>query len=122
MHDRQTITDVILCEGTTGVLTFQLTDEYSAPLPLADLTTCLLTLYELQSGGVINGRNRMDIVNTNGGTIDAGGALELVLAIADNAMRTELRTEWHIALLEWTWENETKAGKKEIAFRLANMR
>jgi hypothetical protein len=100
-----------LKQAGSGVLTITLAAEDGTPIPLANITTITLTLYDVATGkvpaGIINSRNAVSIKNVNGGTIaDGGGTFKLTAA--DNAMvSTTAQSELHAALVEFTCTDGT---------------
>lgn len=121
MSHNQSIPNPVLWEKTTGTIRLQLTDSLDEELTLAELDTVLLTLYDVESGTILNSRNGVSIKNENGGTVDAGGGLALELSDADNALLSQsVGIEWHVALIVWTWAGGTKTGRKRVAFQVAN--
>lgn len=67
---------------------------------------------------IINGRSDQSILNTNGGTVDAGGELTLRLQAADNPIINTSGSgsnETHILSLEWTYSDGvlTRTGGHE---------
>lgn len=90
-------------------------DENGTPLPAATLTTLVVTGYDQRTGAIINGRDHQSVLNVNGGTVDSGGNLTLLLTLLDTVMtNAPLGTERHIYLFEWTWSAGSKAGKQEV--------
>lgn len=121
MPVRQTLSHPVIGERTTCTIALQLTDAADNDLELDDISTVTLTLYERTTGSVLNGRSGDDIKNAGGGTIDASGALSLELSDDDNALLSQDSvSEWHVALITWTWASGTKTGRKEVAFQVAN--
>ena len=112
--------DTPVCEKTTTQISLPLTDENDQLLPPGVLTTVTLTLYDRDSGSIINSRNGVSINGANGGTVSTAGLL-LVLTPADNAFIDATKSrEVHIALIQWTWSAGAKSGAKELAFTVFN--
>lgn len=84
-----------------------LTKETGLPVPLVDLSTLTLTLYDQVTDAIINSRDDQSILNANGGTFHAtSGAFALTLGPSDNVILGAPATgqaETHIALIEATW-------------------
>lgn len=111
-------------EQTTGSFTAQITgNDGVTPLPLASISTLVLTLYAIKGDGtdqIINGRNAQNILNTNNVVVTVGGALTWTIQIADTTLVEDLPFERHIALFEWT--GAFGAGKQEIVLPIRNLR
>jgi hypothetical protein len=93
-------------EQTSGTYTATLVDEMGLAVNVAVLTEVTLTLYDLQSGEVINDRDYQDVKNANDVTINALGALEWKIQAADNAVVTDKMAgtvERHIAFFHFVW-------------------
>lgn len=116
-------------ESSSSRLIATVEDETETAIPAASIDTLTLHLYdqltELNSPGstaaVLNGRNRQNVLNTNGCTIDASGNLEMIFTPADNAIvNTGKSVERHIALFEYTYAAGLKAGKEEVKIDVTN--
>ena len=113
-------------ELTSFQYTGTLKDETDTVIPLADLTTLTLTIYNLATLAVINSRSHQDIKNTNGGTFHAtSGLLTMVFAPDDSPIIDgDLDFgEWeeHVALFEWTWDSGAKGGNHQITLYVVNL-
>lgn len=113
-------------ELTTAEYTATITDEDGeTPIPLADLSTVTLTLYDEASGSIINSRDDTNVKNTGPVTIHAtSGLLTWTMAPADNPIVGSVAVggvEKHIALFEWTWDSGNKAGKHEVLIEVVNL-
>ena len=119
---RITLQDVF-DEKKTAKITATLNDEDGDALALANVDTLILTLYEEATETIINSRSGSDIKNTDGGTLHAtSGAFTLTLAPDDMAIvQTDRNKEWHVALIEWTYNSGADDGGKEIAFQVQNL-
>tara|TARA_Y100000361_G_scaffold142162_1_gene147920 strand:+ start:1235 stop:1627 length:393 start_codon:yes stop_codon:yes gene_type:complete len=99
-----------------------LSDEAGAVIPLSDMTTITLTLYDDYTGTIINSRNAQNVKNTNNVTYTEAGLLTWTLQPNDNIIvSSDVRTnsyEKHIALFEFTWDSGAKAGKHELEFQV----
>lgn len=116
-------------ESTSSQLTATLKDEAEVAIPAVNLSTLTLMLYDQTTetenpgttGAIINNRNRQDILNANGGTVDANGLLTMVFEPADNVIiNTGVIEERHVALLEYTYAAGLKAGKEEVLIDVFN--
>src|SRR3972149_284487 len=116
-------------ESSTTKLTAVVKDESETVIPAASIGTLTLMLYdqktELDSpgstGAIINSRNRQDILNANGCTVDSSGNMVMTFTPADNAIvNTGLSSERHVALFEYTYAAGLKAGKDEVLIDVIN--
>jgi len=114
-------------DGESLNITGSFLDMDDVAIPLASIDTVTLTLYDEETGDVINSRDDQDIKNANQGVITAGGDLTLRLGPLDNALQNstfdELAVESHIARFSWTWSDgvETRTGKEEYRFRVQKL-
>lgn len=111
-----------LNEATTGLLTFQLNKVDTAStgtLALGELLTLTLTLYEAESGTILNSRDIQNILNINNVTISTTGLVRWQVQPADTAIIGTGLIEEHVALFRWTWA----AGQQseEIHFYVKNI-
>jgi hypothetical protein len=125
-----------ILEQTTGVYRATITDEGGAMLPASTLSTLKLTLYVKTAAGnvYINSRNEQNVLNANGvlvydtlqtDTLSDGTQLtynlKWVIAALDTTLNnSNLKTERHIALFEWTWPTD-KQGKHEVILAVKNL-
>lgn len=117
-------------ESSTARLTAIVEDETETAIPGASLDTLTLHLYdqktELASPGttaaVLNGRNRQNVLNANGCTVDSSGGLEMIFTPADNVIVNTgaWESERHVALFEYTYAAGLKAGKEEVLIDVVN--
>ena len=114
--------DQEIAEGGNGLLSFNLVDEFGAPVTLAQVGTAELWLFDESTGTTINSKSATNIKNVNGGTIHAtSGACTLNLAPADNPIVTAgSRREWHVAGLRITYNGGAGVVPKELAFEVVN--
>ena len=113
-----------ILETTTGQYTATIVgNDGVTPLPLATLTTLIMSLYVVKQDGTIafvNGRNGQNILNLNNVTVSAGGVLNWTIQTADTAfVEATLPFERHIAVFTWTWPAGT--GKHEIVLVVKNL-
>ena len=117
-------------ESSTARLTAIVEDETETAIPGASLDTLTLHLYdqktELATPGttaaVLNGRNRQNVLNVNGCTVDSSGNLEMIFTPADNVIINTGagESERHVALFEYTYAAGLKAGKEEVLIDVVN--
>jgi hypothetical protein len=74
----------LVFQGTTSEIDFALVDHNGAAVPKANLSTLTAKLYDLASGSVINGRDYQNIIDANGGVVNADGTGTLSLGTSDN--------------------------------------
>lgn len=121
---RTTLTDSV-AEATTALFTGSFVNETGAAIPAAQLATLVLTLYAVGSAtlAIVNGVDRVNVLNTGRGTVDSSGNWTMTLTPADNdvVLTPEPLEETHRMLLEWTYSGGTKAGKAEIDFRVRSI-
>jgi len=108
-----------ILERTTVVYEADIQDETGTGIPAASLTTLTLTLYDLASGNIINGRNDTSILNLSIGTVDIAGSLQVVFAPEDMAFVGTGTSETHVALFEFSY-NSGRQGKHRAFFTVVN--
>ncbi|MCK9568735.1 hypothetical protein M0R72_07330 [Candidatus Pacearchaeota archaeon] len=113
-------------EQCTAVYIATIKDENGTALTSGDLSTLTLTLYDKDTEAIINSRDSQDVLNKNGVTVGAAGALTWVMTPDDNVIVTTTsyapgQWESHIALFEWTWSSSTKAGKYQVQIDVEQM-
>lgn len=113
-----------ILEATTGSYTGQIVgNDGITPLPLATLSTLVLSLYVVKGDGTIayvNGRNAQNILNANNVVVSAGGLLTWTVQTADTTfVEAALPFERHIGVFQWTWPGGT--GKHEIVLVVQNL-
>jgi hypothetical protein len=115
-----------LHEKTTGLLTGTLVgNDHVTPIPLASLSTLILTLYAIiadSSMTIINARDHQNVLNANNVTVHATtGLLTWTIQVLDTTLvEPTLPFERHIALFEWTTASGA-AGKAEIILVVKNL-
>jgi hypothetical protein len=114
---------LLVPELTDLRITAQLVDPLGAGIPAAQLTTLKLTLHaDNATQALINGVDHISILNAGRGTIDATGHLALALQPNDNPILDDtLLEEWHVALVEWTYNAGQSAGRQSLAYRVRNL-
>lgn len=102
--------------------TGQLVDETGAGF--GAVTSLTLTLYDLLTLGIINGRNGQNVLNANQVTFDTvTGALQWDVLPLDNVIVNDaLRVEEHRALFVAKWSGAAKQMNHEVVIRVANLR
>jgi len=84
------------------------------------LDSLTLTLYDEATGTIINSRNKQDVLNANGVTVNLSGPDVGEVAWQPDSADMKIVTlntrspERHIALWEWTWTGGSRYGKREM--------
>ena len=127
------LTTTLIAEDATFSIAFTVRDHDGQALGAAQLDSLTLTLFDEASGSVINGREGTDILNTNGGTLDAQGEGAWTGTPADAPIvgtpvperslgkRTGRMVEDHIALFAWTWDSGAKQGRESVRLRVVDL-
>ena len=82
-------------ERGSRILTTTLTDKDGVAITAGALSYLKLTLWEKNSGAIINSRDGQSILNVNGGALSGSGVLTLKLGPLDNAIVGTLNYETH---------------------------
>lgn len=114
-----------LDEKTLAKYTATIKDEAGAAIATADITTLTLTLYDVETGTIINSRNAQNVHNTNNVTVSSEGVLAWTIQALDNAIvgtrRRAGQYEKHVALFEYTWSSGSKASKHEVILEIRQL-
>jgi len=112
-----------LDEKTIAKYKATITDEDQAAIASSSLSTLTLTLYDVETGTIINSRNGQNILNANNVIIDSDGLLTWTIQAADNEIvgtrRRAGQYEKHVALFEYTWSS--KASKHELILEIRQL-
>lgn len=112
-------------EGGTFLYTGTLKDENGVAISPSDLASLTLTLYDQDTGAIINGRNGQNILNQNNWTLTSASSNNLSwdTPSADNPIVDNTKeTEVHIALIKWTYgPGAIYEGVKVIGIRVVNI-
>jgi hypothetical protein len=110
----------------TMVLTFQLLDQNSNPIPASALSSLLLSLADtnsLTNGDliIINMVDQTNILNTNRGTVDNEGNVTITLGSVPDAADTALlyatdTIELRSAIIDWTYNSGAQSGGIRLDF------
>lgn len=115
-----------MAEGGTGLYSGTLTKEDGeTPIPGASLVSLTLTLMDLATGTIINGRDAQNVLNANGVTVDtvgSTGAISWLIKPEDspflrkNPPPRDGDEEKHLAIFTWTWSSglDTLTGRKKV--------
>lgn len=100
-----------------------LKDEDGIPVQAAQLTSLTFTLYDDETGEIINSRNDINGLNANGMTLDSSGNLVWQPNKEDMAIVTVSKSlEVHVLLLEWIRNGGTRHEKHEVVFQVRNLK
>ncbi len=113
-------------EKTGAVYTAYLKDADGTVIPLGNIGTITLTLYDVSSGDIINTREDQDVLNANNVTIHAtSGLLTWEMQADDNPIvSASLRVgakEHHKALFEFAGNFTASPGKHEVDIKVLNL-
>lgn len=120
-HDIETL-DVD--EDTTPLYEANLVDLNDEAVSGSVLDTIVCTLYQEYTREIVNGRDKQNVSQANGVTIDIFGLLRWYLSPEDTAiLDDELHQEPHVALFEFSYAGPagTEYGKKEVRFLVTNL-
>lgn len=108
-------------ERTTTTYGGQVKDSKNVNVPLSDIATLTLTLYDSQTLAIINARDNVDIKNANGGTVSSTGAFEFKFSAADLAIIDPTKiAEDRVALINWTSAGGNE-GHQEVFIHVKNL-
>lgn len=111
-------------EKSTVKYTATIKDETGAAIPAANLSSLVLTLWNMSDPlkAVINSRSAQNVLNANNVTVDSNGLVTWTMQPADNAIQiTTNRVERHRALFVFTWASGAKQGAHEVDFDVLNI-
>lgn len=110
-------------EGATATYGTTLLDQACNPIQAA-LDTLTLTLKDLVTGEIINGRDNQNVLNVNGVTINAG-ELQWQIAPEDSVVPPSLAAKIKpggasrtIVRFEWTWNTGSRRSWHELILRI----
>ena len=93
------------------------------PIPGSVLDSLVLTFYQEYTRAIINSRDRQNVLQLNGVTVNEAGLLTWTMTRADTAILNDaLRSEPHIALFEYTFPGVTgtEYAKHVVRFNVDN--
>lgn len=91
-------------QSQSGSYKAQLVDENRVPISYATLTSLTLTLYDLRSSVIVNGRNAQNVLNANQVTMDVNGNIVWTWLPADMPLLVPtVQQEEHVALFVAKW-------------------
>src|SRR5690348_6667791 len=105
--------------GSTPVYTAQLLDENNVPLGGNSLTTMTLTIVDTITQQIINGVDRVDVLNTGRGTVDALGNITIALTAGDTSMSetTALQVQRSM-IIDYTYNAGAAGNRHQVNFLL----
>jgi hypothetical protein len=110
------LTETML-EETTGFYTFTLDTD------MAFLSTLTVTLHDVDSGQVVNGRDAQNILNANGGTVTTSPGPPVVTTVTFELAPDDTilvnparRVEYRLLIFRWTWNSGQRAGAHAVQF------
>ncbi len=107
-------------ERTSAVYDATVEDDAGVAIPVANLTSVVLTLYDVATGEIINSRDDQNVLNANNVTIDSLGALQWIMQVADNIIQSaDSVIEHHIALFEFVAGG--RSSKHEVNVYVSNL-
>ena len=123
-YSKKDLTNIIIAEGDTPQISFQLIDSTETGIPLGSVNTMTLTIYEENSLSIINSMQDVDIKNTNNGTLDGSGNVVYTIQTGDTAIvgpRTrEQSVEIHVFQFKFVY-NTTRQLTQEILVAIRNL-
>ena len=131
MAETRTVIAAPINEGSTPKITGVLKNKAGAAIPVSQLTTLTLPLYNIDDTAypIINSRDNQDVKNTNRCTIDESGNLAWTLAPEDAVIKTpsaltlQKPYETHRAVFKWTYTEDSlsQVGSHIIEFKVRNL-
>ena len=113
-------------EGASSKLSATLRDLDNSTLNKAAITALTIRIQD-EDGNVINDRDGSNagsnVLDTNGGTVDADGSVTVILSPDDNPMITTKEEEIHFVQFkyQWTASGGTQTGRENGHFRVAKL-
>lgn len=118
-----------LLEGTTGFYSFELTDAAGVPIDAVHTQSLTLTVIDVATGGIVNGRDRQNALNANNVTLVTVTTPTLVSTVtwaiqpADTVQLGRRRlVEPHLAIFEWQWDSGAQRQAHKVQFGIEALR
>lgn len=109
-------------ERQTASYTATFKDENDTTVPGGDLETLTLTLFDADTGKILNSRQEQDVLNDNDVVINESGGLEWTVDPEDVRIvnpRTQYgETETRVAIFTYTWDSGNKTGRHRFEFKV----
>lgn len=101
---------------STVIYTGRLLDGVGAGIPASDLDSLTMTLAVAATGVVVNGVDRVDILNTGRGVVNEAGDLTVTLLPADTDIGRApyVRDRTLAMVLDWTFNDGIFSGRHEV--------
>ncbi len=113
-------------EGANAIYTASLVDSSSDGISSTAFSRLTVTLYDRDTGTILNGRNKQSFLSTVQGStnnnivVSSSGLLTWQMQPEDtrivNAALPTGASETHIALFEWGWDSSANSGSAEATF------
>ncbi len=106
--------------GSTPVYNAQIVDQFGAGIPATSFTLLTLSIVDSLTGLIINGVDRVNILNVGRGTIDATGNLTITLQAGDTDM-SEVPGAPQVQrsmIIDWTYNPDSFVGRHQVNFTL----
>lgn len=115
--------DITVDEGSSLLYQFRLKDEAGVGQTKEDLTALTLTVYDVDSGAIINSRDDVNLLIADAFTFtETDGLFSVRLAGEDNPVVTDSRSvEYHAMELCATLENGTTRNWQRV-IKVCNLR
>jgi hypothetical protein len=118
-----------LLEGTTGFYSFELTDAADVPIDAVHTESLTLTVIDVATGAIVNGRDAQDALNAHNVTLVTVTDPTLVSTVtwaiqpADTVQLGHRReVEPHLAIFEWQWDSGAQRQAHKVQFGVEALR
>ena len=116
--------NTLIQEGASATLFAKLRDPRTRELvPKSSVVSLFLTLYDEFTKTIINSRDKQNVLDANGGAIDANGEFTMQLDPIDNIIvdpTKAINQETHVALFQFTFDGGFQTGIQEVFFEVNN--
>lgn len=101
-----------ITEGSSGLYTATLATPGGTAVTAVMLTALSLTLYDKETGAIVNSRDAQDVLNKGNVTIDAEGEIAWSIQPADTVILDATKEkETRVALFHATWNTGSETGE-----------
>ena len=106
--------------NTTPLYTAQLEDSSGSPAPGSMLNAMTLSIVNTMTGQVVNGVDKVDILNTGRGRIDEVGSLQIQLEVADTSLDATPGAQQvqRSLVIDFTYAGGVLVGRHQVNFFL----
>lgn len=109
-------------ERDSGIYSCILVDELGNRLGPGDFQQLTLTLYDYDTGTILNTRDNQDVKNANSGTLDANGNFKWTWGPGDMEIIDDTKSiERHVALFYCLWNGSSREKRHEVHFDVVNL-